>query len=68
MDAILQHRDVEVDEQAEVEAAKPQVGEELGLVERVEGVDGLDLNHHPPVDHKVHDEVVSQCRPLVDDR
>lgn len=67
-DALLQQRDVEVDEKSDAQSAQLQVGEKLCLMDRREGVNRFDLDQNSVLDHKVHSVSAFQVSLLVDDR
>ena len=54
LDSISQMGYMEVNEQANVASAQPNVREQLRLVNWVDGFYTLDLDHDGPVDDKIH--------------
>src|SRR3954451_22820415 len=52
-DAVLQRRDVEVDEQPQPEVLQSQVGQELGVMDRPQLLDRLQLDDHEAADEEV---------------
>lgn len=54
LDSISQMGYMEVNEQANVASARPNVREQFRLVNRVDGFYALDLDHDGTVDDKIH--------------
>src|SRR4051794_6739430 len=68
MDAVRGLSDVEVDEEAHLEACELEAGQELRFVDRQEGLDGLQLEDQPAADHKVQDQLAVELPALIADR
>lgn len=62
-DALLQERDVEVDEETEFQLRQLEVSEELRFVDRPERVDALEFDDQPVVDDEI--EAISAVEPHV---
>ena len=67
-DAVLQQRDVEIDEQTDAMTRQLQVREELGLEQRAQPVDGRHFNDDQPPDDQVQAKPRVKADPVIDDR
>ncbi len=68
LDAILEGRDVEVDEESDTLSAEPEVRQQLGLVYGFETLNGLELDDDRVVDHDVESIACVEMDPLVLER
>src|SRR5262245_24482950 len=53
-DSVLEEGDVEVEDQATLEAGEPEIGQKLGLVDWEDLLDAFDLDDDRVLDHQVH--------------
>src|SRR5262249_23201903 len=68
LDAFLQEADVEIQQQAAMNAAQLQVGEELGFVDRMQRIHGLQLQYELMLYDNVHVQLGVDRHALVDQR
>jgi hypothetical protein len=68
LDAVLEHRDVEVDEESDPPSAEPKVRQQLGLVYGLETLNGLEFDDNRIVDHDVEAIAHMEMDPLVFER
>ena len=66
--AVLQERHIEVEQQAGAEAAQAQIAKDLGLVDRRQGLDRLDLHQQRVAHDDIRTKAGSQVGPLIGNR
>ena len=67
-DAVGEAFDVEVDEEAHGTSGQAEIGEELGAVERLDAIYGLELDDDALIDQEIHPKAMGKSNPLVHER
>jgi hypothetical protein len=68
LDAVVQAGLSEVDDEADLETAQAEIGEELGFMDRQGVLETLDFDHQPIVNDEIHPKLSARSPALVADR
>jgi hypothetical protein len=66
LDAVFEHRDVEVDEEADWRLTEPQIGQELGVVNGQELTYGFDFDDKSARKIEIHYQRLFERHPFID--
>jgi hypothetical protein len=67
-DAVLQHRHIEIDHEAQALSSQPEIRQQLRLVNPRELLDGLDFHEHLIFNDHIQLEATAQCHSFVVNR
>ena len=67
MDAVLKHRNIEIDEQPDPPSTDTQVGQQLSIMNWGQGFDGFAFDYYGSRDQQIHPIATAQMNTLVFD-